>query len=94
MHAGTGRYEGDDQCASSGELRLSRRDGPPSVVPGFLFENYDAAGTGPESLQAFIDACNGMEASAGVGARVGLEVVRVLDAMYRSARSGKPEAMR
>ena len=51
------------------------------------------AGCGPESLEAFIAACNGGEPFVGVDARVGLEVVKALDAMYRSARSGKPEAV-
>ena len=32
--------EGDDQSESSGELRLSRRDGTKRSVDGFLFENY------------------------------------------------------
>ena len=87
-------FEGDDQTPSSGRLVVSRRDGgPPTVVDGFLFENYEAEGTGPESLHAFIDACNGREHFVGVGHEVGLDVVRVLDAMYRSAKSGQPERL-
>ena len=64
------------------------------MVPGFLFENYESAGDGPESLQAFVDTCNGRQAFVGVDARVGERVVSVLDAMYRSAKSGKVEPMR
>ena len=76
-------------------LVVTRRDGsPPTVVDGFRFENYEPSGTGPESVQAFIEACRGREPFIGVGASVGLEVVRSLDAMYRSARSGKCEATR
>ena len=65
----------------------------PTVVDGFHFENYEAEGDGPESLHAFVDACNGAEAFVGVDAQVGLDVVRALDAMYRSAKSGKPEKL-
>ena len=88
-------YEGDDQVSTSGQLAITRRDGAhvPVRSRGFHFENYDAAGDGPESLQAFIDVCHGKEAFVGVGPRVGLDVVRALDAMYRSAKSGRPERM-
>ena len=41
-----------------------------------------------------MQACNGQEAFIGVDARVGERVVCVLDAMYRSAKSGKVEPMR
>ena len=89
-------YEGDDQNPASGRLALTKREGgPPTVVDGFLFENYAAEGDGPESLQAFIDCCNGeKDAYVGVDARVGEVVVRALDALYRSAQSGSPEALR
>ncbi|EOD20824.1 hypothetical protein EMIHUDRAFT_458498 [Emiliania huxleyi CCMP1516] len=50
------------------------------------------AGTGPESLCSFVDACLGREHYVGAGAEVGLAVVRAIDAMYRSARSGRLEA--
>ena len=56
-----------------------------------MFENYEAEGTGPESLQALVDACNGEEIYVGVDAQIGLQVVKALDAMYRSTRSGKAE---
>ena len=86
-------YEGDDQQSDSGRLAVTRRDGRHPVVrsKGFHFENYEPSGDGPESLHAFIDACNGKDAFVGVGHKVGLDVVRCLDAIYRSAKSGRPE---
>ena len=85
-------YEGDDQDERSGELQLRRRDGGFRRVEGFRFENYEPEGTGPESLLAFVDACLGREHYNGADAAVGLQTVRCLDAMYRSAKSGKAEA--
>lgn len=89
-------FEGEDQVEASGNLELSRRDGTKErVAPGFLFENYAQEGDGPESLQAFIAICRGeADAFVGVDAQVGLQVVRALDAMYRSAKSGKAEKVR
>ena len=86
-------YEGDDQDESSGKLLLRPRDGPVEVRDGFLFENYAQEGTGPESLQAFIDACGGLTPYVGVDAAVGCDVVKALDAMYRSALSGQSVRM-
>ena len=71
---------------------LRRRDGGFRRVEGFRFENYEPEGTGPESLLAFVDACLGREHYNGADAAVGLQTVRCLDAMYRSAKSGKAEA--
>ena len=58
---------------------------------GFHFENYDADSDGPESMHAFICACLGEEYYVGADADVGLRTVLALDAMYRSARSGRVE---
>ena len=49
-------------------------------------------GNGPESLRHFIAACRGLEHHNGADQNVGLQAVRTLDAMYRSAASGKTEA--
>lgn len=90
-------YEGEDQVESSGHLELTRRDGAKKrrLASGFVFENYAAEGTGPESLQAFIETCRGAkDAFIGVDAHVGLQVVRALDAMYRSSKSGKAEKVK
>lgn len=93
--AGMLTYEGADQVEASGSLELSTRDGTRRrVAEGFLFENYEAEGDGPESLHAFIDACRGGQPFIGVGAAVGLQVVQALDAMYMSAKSGKSEKVK
>ena len=84
-------YEGDDQDETSGKLVLRTRDGPCEIRDGFEFENYEQDGMGPESLQSFIEACGGLEPYVGVDARIGMEVVKTLDAMYRSATSGRSE---
>ena len=82
-------YEGDDQKPQSGQLELRRRDGETRALEGFQFENYEADGDGPESLQAFISACRRQkDVFVGADAEVGLQVVLALDAMYRSAKSG------
>ena len=54
-------------------------------------ENTEVEGNGPESLLNFIAACRGLEYRNGADQNVGLQAVRVLDAMYRSAASGKTE---
>ena len=54
-------------------------------------ENTEAAGNGPESLLQFIAACRGLPFRNGANQEVGLQAVRVLDAMYRSAASRKTE---
>ena len=94
--AGMLSYEGDDQRPESGRLNLRTRDGAHGVAAeGFAFENYDEAGDGPESLHAFVDACRGEpDAFVGASAEIGLQTVRALDAMYRSARSGEREEAR
>ena len=87
-------YSGLDLVPESGELVMRRHDGREQTSPGFEFENYDQNaqnGTGPESIHAFIDACRGEPYYNGADAVVGLRVVMALDAMYRSAKSGKPE---
>ena len=91
-------YEGDDQRPESGSLELSRRAshaGRERLYDTFHFENYDNSegSTGPESLCAFIDACRGREAFVGAGPFEGLQVVCALEAMYRSAASGRAEAV-
>ena len=95
---GSIQYAGDDSDPTSGslEVRLSSRHGKlgsnqSSPDTGFHFENTDTDGTGPESLQSFIDACNGLEYYKGAGSLLGLRTVQVLDAMYRSSVSGQTE---
>lgn len=93
-------YEGFDQDPSSGSLQITRRDGPVDAADKaalknastFAFENYEKSGLGPESLLSFVDACLGREHFVGASAEIGLAVVRAIDAMYCSARSGQVEA--
>lgn len=88
-------YEGQDQVKSSGNLELLLHDGTKKrLAKGFLFENYSFAGDGPESLQAFIVTCRGLDAYIGADAELGLAVVRALDAMYPSAKSGRSEKVK
>ena len=86
--AGSLVYEGDDQDPSSGDLVVLTRSGDRRVEPGFLFENYEDTGTGPESVQAFIKACRGLDHFRGIDAELGLDVVRCIAAMYASATDG------
>jgi predicted dehydrogenase len=90
-------YSGnDDQDPSSGQLELRRVANNGNVElpcgPGFYFESLSQEGTGPESLQSFIDACLGKQNYyAGADAAVGLRTVQILEAMYRSNASRKLE---
>ncbi|KAK3270921.1 hypothetical protein CYMTET_20705 [Cymbomonas tetramitiformis] len=74
-----------------GQLELTRFDGKDRVIKKFEFENLDQEGTGPESLNEFINGCLGEPFYQGVGAEVGLAAVATIDAMYRSIESGKAE---
>ncbi len=97
-------YCGDSEDVKSGRLELRRTDTDGKVeYPlgddyGFDFENLATEGTGPESLQSFIQAClsnydNSSEARediyVGADSLVGLRAVQVLEAMYRSHHEKK-----
>jgi len=85
-------YGGDDKNVASGKLELKKHDGSVITVDGgFLMENTESEGNGPESLLQFIEACQGKPYQNGADQEVGLQAVRVLDCMYRSAASGKTE---
>ena len=85
-------YGGDDKNEKSGKLELRYHSGEPSFVDeGFLMENTEQEGNGPESMLEFIKACRGQPYTNGADQNIGLQAVRVLDAMYRSAASGKTE---
>ena len=86
-------FTGDDKKPSSGNLIAKFHDTatPDVVSEGFLMENTEAKGNGPESLLQFIAACRGLPFENGADESVGLEAVRVLNAMYRSAASKKTE---
>jgi len=80
-------YGGDDSKQDSGVMEIRRLDGtaPVKLPGGFLMENGEQEGNGPESLLHFIAACRGLPFENGADQKVGLEAVRFLDAMYRSA---------
>lgn len=90
-------YSGDDdQDPSSGQLELRRVANNGNVElpcgPGFYFESLSQDGTGPESLQSFVDACLGSEDYyVGADSSTGLRTVQILEAMYRSNASRKLE---
>ena len=84
-------YGGDDKNPGSGRLELRLHDGTSQVTEGFLMENLEQGGDGTESLQHFVAACRGKEYKNGADQEVGLQAVRVLNALYRSAASGKTE---
>ena len=86
-------FSGDDKRPSSGNLTAKFHDAatPDFISEGFLMENTEAGGYGPESLLQFIAACRGLPFENGADAGVGLEAVRVLNAMYRSAASKQTE---
>lgn len=86
-------YCGNDEDAESGDLVLTRHDGRNQRMPGFHFENTSKEGTGPESLQAFIDGCLGNEFFNAADVTIGVKVVQTVEAMYRSAKSGCAETV-
>ena len=81
------------RAARGSRLELWRNDGTHEVGPEFEYEHLDQLGTGPGSMDAFVDACNGKEYTNASGALVGLKAVATIDAMYRSLRSGQAEAV-
>ena len=87
-------YCGDDRDRASGSLEVRSMDGKVELPcgTGFDFENIEQEGTGPESLYAFIAACQGKkDFYAGADASLGLRTVQTLEAFYRSNASRKQE---
>lgn len=82
---------GANALPASGELVLQRHDNENQSFPGFEFENLDKSSNGPESLQTFIEACLGTRVFNAADSEVGCNAVLAIDAMYRSAKSGKEE---
>lgn len=98
-------YSGNDGDQTSGSLQLKLFDG--SIVDfnqpehcldssigrldGFKFENTESDGLGPESLLNFVDACLGKEIWQGASSNLGVQVVGIIEAMYRSAKSRSVE---
>jgi len=92
-------YSGNDGDTNSGVLELRKSEvnsgKPEYILPkqGFLFENLDTEGKGPESLQEFIKACQGKDYYVGASSLVGLKTVQTIEAMYRSHHKGTVETI-
>jgi predicted dehydrogenase len=71
-------------------LELRRRDGRDEVIP---LTPGDGAYACHEPLRALVDFCLGREALNSAPGVVGQRAVEVLDAMYRSAASGRMETV-
>lgn len=71
-------------------LELRRRDGRDEVVP---LAPGDGAYDGAAPVRRFIAICNGRPAANDADAEVGRRVVETLDALYRSAASGRAETI-
>ena len=93
-------YSGNDRDPTSGCLELRRPDGTVQVVyDQFQFENFDATGSGPESLQMFVQLCCGNNTTSssdnccyeGASVLDGLKSIQTIDAMYRSHASSNVE---
>lgn len=90
-------YCGNDRDRNSGSLEVRRLDGKVELPhgEGFDFENIEQEGTGPESLDAFIAACQRKEGVyVGADAFLGLKTVQTLEAFYRSHASRQLETVR
>merc|ERR1712056_106878 len=84
-------YSGEDYHPTSGDLIVKRHDGTEERHTGFYFENYEKDCDGPESVKAFIAGCRNQPFFNGADAIVGEKTVQTIEAMYRSAKSDKPE---
>lgn len=90
-------YGGQDHDPTSGRLELRQHmtgtpEFPCDPDVGFAFENTDPNGDGPESMQAFLDACQGkQDYYVGADSLVGLRTVQTVEAMYRSHASKQLE---
>eukprot|EP01051_Picozoa_sp_SAG22_P021448 SAG22_NODE_4735_length_1179_cov_0.962963_1_plen_189_part_00 len=86
-------YTGDDSDPDSGQLVYTSTAGESEKFSGgFLFEDTGEEGTGPASIEAFLDGCQGYEYYEGASAECGRSVVRALEAMYKSGVSGQAES--
>lgn len=71
-------------------LEIWKNDGTHERGPPVEFEHLDQGGTGPGSMDAWINACRGLEYFCGAGATEGLKAVCTIEAIYRSAKEGAP----
>lgn len=86
-------YEGNDRESSSGRLEIRNPDGGIEVIhDAFHFENLDNEGSGPESLQNFVQLCLGKtDVYEGANVLDGLRSIQTIDAIYRSHASSALE---
>jgi predicted dehydrogenase len=71
-------------------VELRRRDGRDEVIP---LNPGDGAYECESPLRVFVDICRGVPVENAADGVVGARAVEVLDAMYRSAASGRVEAV-
>lgn len=71
-------------------LELRRREAKDEVVP---LAPGDGAYDGAGPVRRFIEICNGQPVANDADAEVGRRVVETLDALYRSAASGRAESV-
>jgi predicted dehydrogenase len=71
-------------------MEVSRRDGSDVIVP---IAPGDGGYTCSEPVNLLVDYCRGLTPFNGSPGKVGMRAVEVLDAMYRSAASGRMEAV-
>ena len=86
-------YNGVDTDPDSGKLKVIDTEGKSEVVyDSFAFEDLEQQGTGPASLQSWIDACHGNKRGyyEGADCELGLKTVQVLSAMYESHETSRP----
>ena len=69
-------------------LEVSRHDGTDAIVPIAPGEGAYAC---DEPVRVLVDLCRGLEPRNGSPGTVGMRAVEVLDALYRSAGSGRME---
>ena len=98
----TSQEDGGKQVSQ--EFPCSNRDwatlvGEEEISDGFVFEDGETLGLGPDSMRQFINACSlSVQAHEAEGsplpskfndANVGLRTVQIIEALYRSAKLGK-----
>ncbi len=71
-------------------LEVRRRDGADTMIE---LEQHETAYQCIEPLRVLVDLCLGRETVNAAPGIVGQRAVETLDAMYRSARSGRMEAI-